>query len=80
MARSVAVADDLEGLQRGDLVFWKGHVGIMIDSVLMVHANAHHMMVAVEPLPEAALRIAKAGSQITAIKRMVLPELLRPTV
>ena len=67
---SVPVAGDLEGLKRGDLVFWKGHVGIMVDSVLMVHANAHHMMVAVEPLSEAAQRIARTGSQIIAIKRL----------
>jgi len=79
LGENVAIAGDFEGLQRGDLVFWKGHVGIMIDSVMMVHANAHHMMVAVEPLPEAAQRIAKAGSQITAVKRMVLSESLRPT-
>ena len=43
----------LEGLERGDLVFWKGHVGIMIDGVMLVHANAHHMAVVVETLPEA---------------------------
>jgi hypothetical protein len=67
---NVLVAEDLEGLARGDLVFWKGHVGIMLDSVLMVHANAYHMLVAVEPLPEAALRIAKTGGRISSIKRL----------
>jgi cell wall-associated NlpC family hydrolase len=67
---NVLVAEDLEGLMRGDLIFWKGHVGIMLDGVLMVHANANHMLVAVEPLPEAALRIAKSGSHISAIKRL----------
>ena len=67
---NVLVAEDLEGLVRGDLIFWKGHVGIMLDGVLMVHANANHMLVAVEPLPEAALRIAKSGSHISAIKRL----------
>jgi cell wall-associated NlpC family hydrolase len=72
LGSGVPIAGDLEGLKRGDLVFWKGHVGIMVDSVLMVHANAHHMMVAVEPLSEAAQRIAKTGSQITAIKRLEL--------
>jgi cell wall-associated NlpC family hydrolase len=61
---------DFEGLERGDLVFWKGHVGIMADSVMLVHANAHHMAVATEPLPDAAERIAKTGSHITAIKRL----------
>jgi cell wall-associated NlpC family hydrolase len=66
----VLVAGDLEGLMRGDLVFWKGHVGIMLDGVMMVHANGAHMLVTVEPLPEAVQRIAKTGSQISAIKRL----------
>ena len=76
---SVPVADDLGGPKRGDLVFWKGHVGIMVDGTLMVHANAHHMMVAVEPLSEAARRIAKAGAQIRAIKRLELQDVPHAT-
>ncbi len=71
LGQAVEVADDFDGLERGDLVFWSGHVGIMLDSVMMVHANAHHMMVAVEPLPEAANRIAKTGGGITSVKRLV---------
>ncbi|RUO99748.1 NlpC/P60 family protein [Hyphomicrobium sp.] len=67
---NVLVGDDLEGLARGDLVFWKGHVGIMLDGVLMVHANGHHMLTLVETLPEAVLRIGKTGSRISAIKRL----------
>lgn len=70
LGTAVAVEDDLEGLQRGDLVFWKGHVGIMIDGVTMVHANAHHMQVAAETLPEAVERIAKLGARIAAVKRL----------
>jgi cell wall-associated NlpC family hydrolase len=45
LGSEVLVPDDLEGLERGDLVFWPGHVGIMADSVMLVHANAHHMAV-----------------------------------
>jgi cell wall-associated NlpC family hydrolase len=67
---NVLVSEDLEGLARGDLVFWKGHVGIMLDGVMFIHANANHMLVAVEPLPETARRIAKSGSHISAIKRL----------
>lgn len=70
LGESVSIADDLDGLTRGDLVFWKGHVGIMIDSVLMVHANAHHMQVAMEPLHEAAQRTKKASGDIVAVKRL----------
>ncbi|MBI1686207.1 C40 family peptidase [Caulobacter hibisci] len=47
--------------RRGDLVFWKGHVAILLDPDTIVHANAHHMAVAVEPLAEAVARIDAAG-------------------
>ncbi len=70
LGTEVAITPDFDDLARGDLVFWKGHVGIMSDGVMMVHANAHHMMVAVEPLPEAAVRIAKTGGAVLAIKRL----------
>ncbi len=49
---------DLDKLQRGDLVFWKGHVGVMVDAETLLHANAYHMEVAAEPLAEAVARIA----------------------
>ncbi|MBI1405570.1 MAG: peptidoglycan endopeptidase [Caulobacter sp.] len=51
-----------DDLRRGDLVFWKGHVAIMLDAARMVHANAHHMAVAIEPLDGAIARIEAAGS------------------
>jgi len=51
-----------EDRQRGDLVFWRGHVAILLDPETILHANAHHMAVAVEPLAEAIARIAAAGS------------------
>lgn len=50
-----------ETLGRGDLVFWRGHVGMMLDAERLLHANAHHMAVAVEPLAQSARRIAGAG-------------------
>jgi cell wall-associated NlpC family hydrolase len=46
---------------RGDLVFWKGHVAVLIDAETILHANAFHMAVAVEPLAEAITRIEAAG-------------------
>jgi cell wall-associated NlpC family hydrolase len=58
-------------LQRGDLIFWKGHVAIVRDADTMVHANAHHMATVVEPTTEAIARIKAAGSDVTAIKRLV---------
>jgi cell wall-associated NlpC family hydrolase len=58
LGSDIAIADVREGVQRGDLIFWKGHVGIMTDGVTLVHANAHHMAVTAETLPEAIERIA----------------------
>ena len=46
---------------RGDLVFWKGHVAVLLDADTIIHANAFHMAVAVEPLAEAIARIEAAG-------------------
>ncbi|UIJ71426.1 C40 family peptidase [Aurantimonas sp. HBX-1] len=60
----------IEALERGDLVFWKGHVGIMLDGSRLLHANAHHMMTAVEPLAEAVARIASRGSAVTGVRRL----------
>jgi cell wall-associated NlpC family hydrolase len=70
LGAEVLVPQSLEGLQRGDLVFWNGHVGIMADGVMMVHGNARHMAVVIEPLAVAVQRIAKTAGAITAVKRM----------
>ena len=60
----------LSTLQRGDLVFWKGHVAIVRDEQTFVHANAFHMAVAIEPTVEAIARIAAAGMNVTSVKRL----------
>ena len=68
---ALEVGDDLSGLVRGDLVFWKGHVAIMIDDAHIIHANAYHMKVAIEPLSEAVNRIDGCGSgRPTAFRRL----------
>lgn len=54
---------------RGDLVFWKGHVAIGLGEGLIVHANGHHMATAIEPLAEAVERIGQTGSQPTGFRR-----------
>lgn len=71
-ALGAALPPGLEGLSRGDLVFWKGHVGMMLDATRLIHANGHHMMVAVEPLAVAVERIAeKSFGAVTSIRRLV---------
>jgi cell wall-associated NlpC family hydrolase len=61
---------DPAGWRRGDLVFWKGHVAIVRDSETIVHANAFHMAVAIEPAREALRRIADAGGMLVSVKRL----------
>ena len=69
-ALGTAVAADLPALRRGDLIFWKGHVAIVRDRDALLHANAHHMAVAIEPIAEALTRIRNAGSEISSIRRI----------
>jgi cell wall-associated NlpC family hydrolase len=57
-------------LQRGDLVFWKGHVAIVRDADSIVHANAHHMSTAIENTSDAIARIKASGSEVISIKRV----------
>ena len=57
-------------LQRGDLVFWRGHAGIMTDGERLLHANAHHMAVTLEPLAEVIARAEANSSPVTAIRRL----------
>jgi len=68
---ALPVADDLQGLARGDLIFWRGHVGVMRDPDTLLHANGHHMAVASEPLAGARRRIlTSTGADISSIKRL----------
>ncbi len=59
-----------EKLGRGDLVFWEGHVGIMADAENLLHANAFHMMVAIEPLKVVVERYAAAGKSVPRMRRL----------
>jgi cell wall-associated NlpC family hydrolase len=63
-------AQEAKKLRRGDLIFWKGHVAIARDSDTIVHANAHHMMTAIERTQDVLTRSKAAGNAITSIKRL----------
>jgi len=59
-------------LARGDLIFWRGHVAIMLDGTRILHANAHHMATAIEPFAEAVARIAAGPTgEPVAYRRIV---------
>ncbi|AXE63264.1 hypothetical protein BBF93_02800 [Hyphomonas sp. CACIAM 19H1] len=57
-------------LCRGDVVFWEGHAGILTAPDTLLHANAHHMAVAEEPLAEAVERIGKIAGPVTGVRRI----------
>ncbi len=66
---AIGAPKNLAELRRGDLVFWSGHVAIARGATSLVHANAFHMAVAIEPVAEAIARISAGGSEVTSVRR-----------
>ena len=69
-----ALGRETEDLERGDLVFWKGHVGIMQDAETMLHATEYRMRVLSEPLATATARIAENGGGPVVARRRFMAE------
>ncbi len=61
------IINDVKKLDRGSVVFWEGHVGIMVDKLNCIHANAYHMKTIIEPLKEIIFRM---GEKNPIIKMM----------
>ncbi len=57
----------------GDLVFFPAHVGIMVDGAHVLHANATHMMVTIDPLEAVLSWLEAKGHErpLTGIYRPV---------
>jgi hypothetical protein len=66
----IAAAADFSDLRRGDLIFWTSHVAIVRGPGSLIHANAFHMAVAIEPIGEAIGRIRGTGSEVSSIRRV----------
>jgi cell wall-associated NlpC family hydrolase len=64
---------EFDDLRRGDLIFWKGHVAIVRDQETIVHANAFHMAVTIEPITGAHERILASGTDIVSVRRLYEP-------
>lgn len=65
----VEPGEGYSGLRRGDLVFWKSHVAIMLDERTMIHANGHTMLVSREGLTDAIDRIGYLYGGPTGFRR-----------
>jgi cell wall-associated NlpC family hydrolase len=69
-ALGTAIPPD-SALQRGDLVFWKGLVGVMRDAAQLIHANGYFMDVSIEPLSDVRERtLRNEGLAVRTIKRL----------
>ena len=56
--------------RRGDLIFWPGHVGIMVDESRILHANATDMATRVWPLDVLIAHIERLeGHAVGAVRR-----------
>lgn len=70
VGKALALAEGFSKLQRGDLVFWKDHVGAMLDATHILHANGFAMAVAIEPLANVVKRNSDIGNAVSSIKRL----------
>jgi cell wall-associated NlpC family hydrolase len=68
IGKAIPFSGDEKALARGDLIFWKGHVGFYAGEGMFLHANAHHMMVAEEPFAEAVSRIKASGLDVLEVR------------
>ena len=69
-AATIGTGIDGDELKRGDLVFWTGHVAVMVDGETIVHANGRTMDVAIEPLREVIERIEPLHGRPTRYRRV----------
>ena len=61
------VVVNIDDLERGCVIFWTGHVGIMTNNLYCIHANAYHMKTKIEPLSKI---IERMGEDSSIIKMM----------
>jgi len=69
VGKALDLAEGLPDLRRGDLIFWKGHVGVLTDSGHILHASGRTMTVINEPAGELIARLEGKGLPVTALRR-----------
>lgn len=69
IGRKLLITEGKDKLQRGDLLFWQGHVAIATDKNHIIHANGATMSVSKENLEKAKKRIAPLYGQPTLYRR-----------
>jgi cell wall-associated NlpC family hydrolase len=66
----VPFSGNAHAIRRGDLVCWKGHIGLVSDGGRLLHANAFHMQTVEEPIAEAIARIRTSGTEVLTVRRV----------
>ncbi len=61
-------------LERGDLMFWKGHVAMAQSGDWLVHASGHQMETVIEPLRHAVDRIAQSWGKPVGVRRVSIED------
>lgn len=67
---ALGTAVDFADRRGGDIIFFPGHVGILIDADTLLHANAHWMAVVTEPLADVIARSADTPHPVTGVRRI----------
>ena len=71
MQQTAGSAVERDDFQRGDVLFWKGHVGVMVDAETLLHATAFSMNTILEPVAETRERIETGlGLPLLAVRRL----------
>ncbi len=70
VGEAIEPAADFSNLRRGDLVFWTGHVAIMLDATRIIHASGRSMSVEIEPLAQAVERITPVAGPVKTVRRV----------
>ena len=60
-----------KNIERGSIIYWNGHVGVMVNKLSILHANAHHMKTVVEPLADVIARAKENKSKIIKIVNFI---------
>lgn len=58
-----------EAMKRGDLIFWKGHVAMVVDRDRLIHANGHTMSVAYEGIRDCVARVSSGGGGLVLARQ-----------
>ena len=61
---------DISYIEKGSLIFWKGHVAIGISDKKIIHSNIFHMSVKIESFDDANKRLKDICGNVLCIRQL----------